>query len=324
MNSKWIRSTAAAAALALVLAGCGAKTNGNAASPDSAEGKLKVVATFYPMAEFSRQVGGNLVDVAALVPVGTEPHDWEPSAKDMSKISDADVFVYNGIVEEWAERALDSAGSTKRVAVEASSGIELLEGVEEEGHEGHDHEGDSAEESHGHPVDPHVWLSPALAMKEVRNIEAAFSQADPEHAEQYKQNADAYASKLQDLDEQFKSQLSDVKRKDFITSHAAFAYLAKEYGLKQVPISGLSPEQEPSPEQMAQVVKFVKDNNVRTIFFETLADSKIADTIAAETGAGTDVLNPLEGLTQEETAAQEDYISIMKKNLAALKKALNE
>ncbi|CDN45837.1 metal ABC transporter substrate-binding protein [Paenibacillus sp. P22] len=324
MNSKWIRSTAAAAALALVLAGCGAKTNGNAASPDSSEGKLKVVATFYPMAEFSRQVGGNLVDVAALVPVGTEPHDWEPSAKDMSKISDADVFVYNGIVEEWAERALDSAGSAKRVAVEASSGIELLEGVEEEGHEGHDHEGDSAEESHGHPVDPHVWLSPALAMKEVRNIEAAFSQADPEHAEQYKQNADAYASKLQDLDEQFKSQLADVKRKDFITSHAAFAYLAKEYGLKQVPISGLSPEQEPSPEQMAQVVKFVKDNNVRTIFFETLADSKIADTIAAETGAGTDVLNPLEGLTQEETAAQEDYISIMEKNLAALKKALNE
>ncbi|SDT56781.1 zinc transport system substrate-binding protein [Paenibacillaceae bacterium GAS479] len=319
--------------LALVLSGCGSGKSGNSTSPSSAEqagaaDKLKVAATIYPMAEFARQVGGDLVEVTPLVPTGVEPHDWEPSAKHMAAISSADVFVYNGIVESWAEQALSSATNSERVVVEASKGLAKL-ASEDDGHvhgeeaHGHEEEAHHEAEGDGNPVDPHVWLDPLLAQQEVRAIMAGLQQADPDHKDQYKQNADAYIAKLDELHKEMSSALAASKRKDFITSHAAFAYLAQQYGLEQVPISGLSPDQEPSPEQMADVIKFVREHGVTTIFFEALIDSKLADTIAAETGAGTDVLNPLEGLTKEQAAAGEDYISVMKSNLQALVKALN-
>ncbi|NGZ77825.1 metal ABC transporter substrate-binding protein [Saccharibacillus alkalitolerans] len=196
--------------------------------------------------------------------------------------------------------------------------------------EGHDHDHDAAaEEGHGHHhdhggLDPHVWLSPAEAIREVRNIEAAFAKADPDNADQYKSNADTYAAKLEELDKEFKDGLSNTKRKDFITQHAAFGYLARDYGLTQVPIAGLSPDQEPSAQGMAEVIEFAKEHDVKTIFFETLVSSQVAEAIASEIGAKTDVLNPLEGLTAEEEAAGKDYLSVMRTNLEALKAALNE
>jgi zinc transport system substrate-binding protein len=158
----------------------------------------------------------------------------------------------------------------------------------------------------------------------VRNIQAALEKADPNNKNDYKKNADAYIEKLKALDEKFKQDLSGTKNKDFITQHAAFAYLAKSYGLTQIPISGLSPDQEPSPEEMASVVAFAKEHKVKTIFFETLVDPKIAQTIANEIGAKTDVLNPIEGLTDEDISKGLDYISIMTNNLSGLVKALNE
>ncbi|GIO13961.1 zinc ABC transporter substrate-binding protein [Cohnella xylanilytica] len=293
-----------------------------------AETKLKVVTTFYPMYEFSRQVAGDNADVVALVPAGAEPHDWEPSAKDMALIADADVFVYNGIVEGWAEKALASAGNADRIVVKASEGIALQEGVaEEEDDHGHGDEAEGAEDrdhDHGHELDPHVWLDPSLAKREVSNIEAALAKADPEHAADYASNAEAFNAKLSELDQAFRDGLKDAKRKEFVTQHAAFGYLAKAYGLTQVPISGLSPDQEPSPERMADIVKEAKRRDVKTIFFETLVDPKVARTIADEIGAATDVLNPLEGLTDEDRKNGLDYIGIMRNNLAALKKALNQ
>ncbi|KRE48990.1 metal ABC transporter substrate-binding protein [Paenibacillus sp. Soil522] len=311
------------AVTALLLAGCGGNNdgikNGNIESEGSGK-KLKVVTSFYPMYEFSKQVAGEHADVISLIPAGVEPHDWEPSAKDMANIKEADLFVYNGIVEGWAEQALESAPNDKRVVVEASGGVQLMEGVEheEEGHEEEEHE----EEGHG--LDPHIWLSPVLAQREVLAIQEAFMKADPEHKDDYKANADAYMAKLKELDDAFKSGLQGIKHTEFVTQHAAFGYLAKEYGLTQVPIAGLSPEQEPSPEQMAEVVAFAKEREIKTILFETLVDPKIAQTIADEIGAKTDVLNPIEGLTEEEKKDNLDYIGIMAKNLEALKKALNE
>ena len=150
------------------------------------------------------------------------------------------------------------------------------------------------------------------------------TQADPANKDDYKKNADAYIGKLKALDEVLQTGLKDVKHKDFVTQHAAFGYLAKEYGLTQVPIAGLSPEQEPAPDKMADIIKFAKENQVKTIFFETLVDPKIAQTVAKEIGAKTDVLNPIEGLTDEDKKNNLDYIGIMKNNLEALKKALNE
>lgn len=313
MNQKWATKTIALAmASALLLAGCGDKAVSSSAGGGK---KLKVVTSFYPMYEFSRQVGGDHADVVALIPAGAEPHDWEPSAKDMKKVKEADIFVYNGIVEGWAEKALESAANAKRIAVEASKGLDLMEGLPEEEDDKHADE---------HVLDPHVWLDPVLAQKEVAAIQAAFEQADPANKDDYRHNAEAYIAKLKDLDGAFKSGLKDVKRKEFVTQHAAFGYLAKEYGLTQIPIAGLSPEQEPAPDKMADIVKFAKEHQVKTIFFETLVDPKVAKTVAKELGAKTEVLNPIEGLTKEDEKNKLDYIGLMKNNLAALQKVLNE
>ncbi|MGG1640786.1 metal ABC transporter substrate-binding protein [Paenibacillus sp. NRS-1782] len=330
MNTWFKKSFVLSAGLALILSGCGAKsdhtaTNTPQTEPNQAQTtdsgkKLKVVTTFYPMYEFTKQVAGDHADVTALIPAGAEPHDWEPSAKDMAQVKDADVFVYNGIVEGWAEQALSSASSDKRVVVEASKGLNLMEGTAEEEGEAHAEEG----HSHDHVLDPHVWLDPVLAQKEVESIKAGLISADSANKADYEKNADAYIAKLKELDIEFKTGLKDVKRKDFITQHTAFGYLAKQYGLTQVAISGLSPEQEPTPDKLAGIIKFAKENNVKTIFFETLVDPKVAETVATEIGAKTDVLNPLEGLTDEDKQKNLDYLGVMKNNLEALKKALNE
>ncbi|WP_246369998.1 metal ABC transporter substrate-binding protein [Saccharibacillus deserti] len=349
--------------LMLILGGCASNaadpgTAGTAAGGSSAAGteaeqtpasadKLKVEASFYPMYEFARQVGGDLADVKLLVPSGTEPHDWEPTPQDIARIEESDMLVYNGAgMESWIEQVLDASSNTELLAVEASDNIGVMKASEEEGHD-HAHEEAAAEEAHDHAhegeseaahdhdheeasghdhggLDPHVWLSPRLAVQEVRNIQAAFAKADPDHADQYKSNADAYAAKLEALDSEFKEGLSGTKRTDFITQHAAFGYLARDYGLTQVPIAGLSPDQEPAAKEMSEVVEFAKKHDVKTIFFETLVSSKVAETIASEVGAETSVLNPLEGLTEEEMAAGDDYLSVMRANLEALRTALNQ
>lgn len=376
-NRVWNKGLAAAAlllAVIMVTAACGAKggagaSGAEAESPDSpSKGKLDIQVSFYPMYEFTKQVAGDAADVQMLVPGGVEPHDWEPTPRDIAKLEEADVFVYNGAgMEGWVEQVLSAVSSRKLVKIEASQGIDMIEDAEvhdhpdgdehepaeEEAHE-HDHEHEHDQEHHhdheqaheeahdhnheheaaGHHdhdhahnhggLDPHVWLSPALAIKEVRNIEAGLSQAAPEHQELFKKNADAYVAKLEALDQEFRETLASVKRKDFITQHAAFGYLAREYGLRQVPIAGLSPELEPSAAQMAEIVKFAKENDVKTIFFETLVSSKVAEAISKEIGAQTAVLNPIEGLTEEDLSSSRDYIVLMRQNLEALKLALNE
>lgn len=318
----------------LVVAGCSSKTDTKAAEPaaatDSAK-KFDVAVSFYPMYEFTKAVTGDLANVEVLVSPGVEPHDWEPTPKDMTKISESDAFVYQGGgLETWADQVLGSVKSDKLNVIEASHGIEQIAAAEGE-EEDHDHAtegtGEAEHDEHDHDhggMDPHMWLSPALAIKEVQNIEAGLAKAKPEYKDEFKKNADAYIAKLQELDKAFKDGLANVKRKDFITQHAAFGYLAKEYGLTQVPIAGLSPDQEPTAAQMANVVKFAKEHQVKTIFFETLVSSKVAEAIASEIGAKSAVLNPIEGLTKEDETNNETYLTIMQKNLDALKTALNE
>lgn len=376
MKLRYVKSFATTAILSLVLviAGCGGggQGGGNAANSANAATNaagsneemaaklpLRIQTSFYPMYEFTKQVAGDLATVELLVPGGVEPHDWEPSPQDIRKLTESDLLIVNGAgMESWLEQVEASASGGKPEIVEASEGIALMEGGEEEEHEhgeehageeehadgdGHDvdrdadhdahHESDAEEAAHDSDhdhdhdhggLDPHVWLSPALAIQEIRNIEAALAKADPENAANYKQNADAYVAQLEQLDQDFSSALTNAKRKDFITQHAAFGYLAQEYGLTQVPIAGLSPDQEPSAAQMTEIVKFAEQHQVKTIFFETLVSSKVAETIAREIGAKTAVLNPIEGLTAEDEAAGRDYLSLMRQNLEALKAALNE
>ncbi|MFC3798207.1 metal ABC transporter substrate-binding protein [Cohnella sp. GCM10012308] len=316
MKALWAKAALSSLAVSILLAGCGSDSGTNTATDahsDAGSGrKLQVAASFYPMYEFARQVAGDLAEVSLMVPAGVEPHDWEPTPKDMALLSKADVFVYNGIVEGWAEQALSSAGSGDRVDVEASAGLERDATGGEQASDG-DHAG----------MDPHVWLSPVLAQREVEHIRDGLSKADPAHSADYEANAEVYMAKLRQLDADFRAALGQASHKTFVTQHAAFGYLAREYGLTQLPISGLSPEQEPTPAQMASVVKEIKSLGISTIFFEELVDPKIAETIASETGAKTDVLNPIEGLTKDDKAQGLDYIGLMNQNLTALEKALN-
>lgn len=299
---------------AALLSGCGQKED----IQDS--GKLTVMASFYPMYDFAVKIGGDKVAVANMIPAGTEPHDWEPATKDIANLEKADVFVYSGAgMEHWAEDVLKTLKNQNLTVAEASSGITLMKGHEHE--EGENQEAESEEHEHGE-FDPHVWLSPANAKIEMENIKDAFVKADPENEAYYQANYETYAGKFDELDKKYKDTLSPLPNKSVVVAHEAFGYLCDAYGLTQMGIEGLSPDSEPDPARMAEVIDFVKENKVKTIFFEDLVSPKVAETIAKETGAKTEVLNPLEGLTDEQLKNGDDYFSVMEKNLTVLKEAL--
>ncbi|MBJ6360182.1 metal ABC transporter substrate-binding protein [Paenibacillus sp. GCM10012307] len=331
MNKKlWRTSTAVLFTLVLIIAGCSSKSSNNSVASDTADkpgkAKLTVAASFYPMAEFTKQVAGDLAEVTNLVPAGIEPHDWEATPQDMKLLEQADMLVYNGAgMENWVDKVLGSLSNPKLVAVEASAGMQLMaESDNQDDEADHVANEEEHEDEHEHGgFDPHVWLSPRLAIEQVKSIEAALSKADPAHTDAYNANAQAYIGKLEALDAKFKEEIAKLKRKELVTQHAAFGYLAKEYGLTQIPIAGLSPEQEPSAERLAELVVYSREHQVKAIFFETLVSSKVAETLGNEIGAKTLVLNPLEGLTADEEKQGLDYIGVMEKNLQSIIEGLS-
>lgn len=282
-----------------------------------ADSKLKVVTTFYPVYEFTKNVVGDKADVSMLIKAGTEPHDFEPSTKNIATIQDSNAFVYmDDNMETWAPKVAKSVKSKKVTTIKGTGDMLLTKGVEEEGeeHEGHGHEG------HHHELDPHVWLSPERAISVVENIRNKFVKAYPKDAASFNKNADAYIAKLKELDKEYKNGLSNAKQKSFVTQHAAFGYMALDYGLNQVPIAGLTPDAEPSSKRLGELAKYIKKYNINYIYFEENASNKVAKTLADEVGVKTAVLSPLEGLSKKEMAAGEDYFSVMRRNLKVLKK----
>ncbi len=307
-------------ALTLMLAltlGCGAKTGTPAQTAPPA--KLKIVASVYPVYEFARQVGGDKIELTQLVPPGAEPHDWEPTAKEIVAIRAARLFLYHGAGFEAIDKLLtaETLGATKAIAV--SQGIPALK---PDSHDHHHGSGDKIANPHSHHTDAHMWLDPLLARKEVETIAAALAEADPPNADYYSRNAANYIQELIKLDQEYQTALAGLPRREIVTSHAAFGYLAARYRLKQLPIMGLSPDSEPTPEKMASVVKFCREHQVKYIFFETIVSPRLAETIARETGASLLVLNPVENLTPEEVQQGKNYLGIMRNNLANLKIAL--
>ncbi|WP_375178401.1 metal ABC transporter substrate-binding protein [Enterococcus rotai] len=283
---------------------------------------IKVVTTFYPMYDFAKNVVGDAGDVQLLIPAGTEPHDYEPSAKDIAKITDADVFVYNSHeLETWVKDVLENVDEKKVAVVEAAGSIDLMAGAAHD-HDHDEEEADHDEHDHDHELDPHVWLDPVLAQKEIEAIRDALVKKYPEQKATFEKNAAAYIEKLKALDTEYQEAFKDAKNKTFVTQHAAFGYLAKQYGLTQESIAGISPDQEPSPSRLAELKKYIKEHNVSVIYFETSASSKVAETLARETDVELAVLNPLESITQKEQDKGENYISVMKANLEALKKSI--
>ena len=301
--------------------GCGNKPD-TAGSVATKADKVKVIATIYPVYEFTCQVGGDKVDVTMLIPPGAEPHDWEPTGKDLAKIKNAKLFLYNGGGIEPLDKLLHKDVIGSAVAVELSKGIQLIKGIRKE--EGHD-DGHGHSHSSGHgseEKDPHVWLDPEYAKIEVENIANALSDIDPANKEYYRQNARTFQAELTKLHNEYISALASVARRDIVTTHAAFQYLAQRYKLNQIPVMGLAPDAEPTPEKLAAIVKFCREKQVTTIFFESLVSPKIAQTIAKETGAKLLVLNPVDGLTEEDLKKGKNYLSIMRENLENLQTAL--
>jgi zinc transport system substrate-binding protein len=270
----------------LILAMAGAVSGcGGGYGGGGSGGKTSVVAAFYPLAYASEQIGGSSVDVTNLTPPGTEPHDVELSVRDVEDVRSADVVFYVGEGFQPAlERAVDGAdGET----------VDLLESV------------DVREK------DPHVWLDPVRYQQLARKIGSVLDHP-----------SGPFARRLAKLNADFRAGLARCERREIVTSHEAFGYLADRYGLKQIAITGISPEAEPTPRALERVIEQVRASGATTVFSETLLSPRIAETVARETGARTAVLNPIEGLTEHELARGENYFSVMRENLATLRKAL--
>jgi zinc transport system substrate-binding protein len=278
----------AMAALTVGTAGCG----GNSDDPtDSA-----IVAGFYPLAFVAERIVPAGTKVANLTPTGAEPHDLELTPGDVRAVEDAALVLFLG---QGFQPGLETA-----VEEREGPSLDLLAGEQLQSGKSEDGELRS---------DPHVWLDPVRYAAMARKIGGGIER---------KAAAEEFATDVEQLDEEFRRGLTTCKRRQVVTSHTAFGYLAKRYGLEQVPLEGLSPEAEPSARGIADLVELVESSGVTTVFFETLTSPKLAQTVASEAGVETAVLNPLEGLTDDEASAGEDYFSIMRSNLAALQKAL--
>lgn len=269
---------------------------------------IRVVASFYPLGYFAEQIVGDLGTVQVVTPAGAEPHDYEPTPGDIASMHDADVVVLNGGgLETWGDdigRQLE--GQPVRI-VQAGNGLVTKQ---------------VAEEDEGTVPDPHVWLDPVLAKQEAARIAETLAAADPAHAQQYDARNRQLAVLLDSIDTRYRQGLSACTTTAFVTSHHAFGYLAARYNLTQVGIAGLSPDEEPSPQQLADAATFVRERKIGTIFFESLVSPKLADTLAREVGVRTEELNPIEGLTPAQSAAGDTYETIMIRNLDHLKDAL--
>jgi zinc transport system substrate-binding protein len=289
-----MRRTALLALLGVLAATAGCGDGGG----DEVGGRLEVVASFYPVAEAARQVGGDRVRVRNLTPAGTEPHDVELSSRQVDELESADVVLYVGqgfqpAVEELAERRDEGT-------------VDLLAGLP----------------LHGSTEDPHFWLDPQRMATVVDAVADALAEAAPADGATFRAGAARYRTALSALDGEMERGLATCERREIVTSHAAFFYLAERYGLTQLPIAGLSPETEPDPARLASLADTVRSKKITTVFYEDLVSPDVARTLARETGATAAVLSPIEGLTEDQVDAGKTYLTVMRENLAALRKAL--
>jgi zinc transport system substrate-binding protein len=301
-----------AIASALLLLGCGSDLDGPAGGAGSAP---RVVAAFYPFVFVAGRVGGGDVVVESLTKPGAEPHDLELTPQQAATVSSADLLVYLRGFQPAVDAAVDQDGP--RAALEVGTVDAGTPAAQPRRR--HPPNGPAADTPDG-DGDPHVWLDPVRLAAVTTRVGEQLAARDPQHADGYRARAATLAGELAALDREYSAGLRVCDRRVIVTSHAAFGHLAARYDLDQVAISGLSPEAEPSPARVAQVQRIVREEGVTTVFFETLVSPKVAETIAAEAGARTAVLDPIEGVAAGSNA---DYLSLMRANLAALRSALS-
>ncbi|MFJ2769657.1 metal ABC transporter substrate-binding protein [Streptomyces sp. NPDC087300] len=317
MNVRRLIPTAALASATVL--GLTALTACSTSAADDKDGKLDVVASFYPMQYLAEQIGGSHVLVTNLTEPGQEPHDLEVSAQQRGQLEESDVALYLKGLQPAVDSAIDQSGIKTKVDAASLTSMEK-HGNEVGGHaEEHDHDDHGHDHSH-EGADPHIWLDPVKYAEVAEGVGKALEKADPDNAATYEKNTAKLVKKLGGLDKSFKDGLKDTDSKVFITTHAAFGYLAERYGLTEEAISGLDPEAEPSAKRVKDLQKMAKADGVTTVFYETLVSDKTAQTLAKDTGLKTDVLDPVEGITGKSKG--KDYVQVMESNLKALQKAL--
>ena len=258
-------------------------------------GKLQIYASVYPIYDFTKKIGGEKIAVYNMTKAGAEPHDFEITSKDMANLSKADLFIYNGGgMEHWVDAVKDALQNTKYI--DASSNI-----------------------NNQNNLDPHFWLSPKNAKIQMENIKNGLIEIDSESKDYYQSNYNLYANRLDELDNKIKISLSNIKNRNLVLTHPAFGHFCKEYSLNQIAIA----RDEADPKAMADIITFIKNNDIKAIFYEEFSSSKLVDSIAKETQIKILTLNPIESLSEENIEAGEDYFSIMEKNLISLLDGLN-
>lgn len=278
--------------LSIFILNCNINNNKNSDKDNS--GKLQIYTSIYPIYDFTKKIGGEKISVYNMTKAGAEPHDFEITSKDMANLSKADLFIYNGGgMEHWVDTIKEALKDIKYI--NTSSNI------------------------NENNLDPHFWLSPINAKIQMENIKNGLIEIDSENKNYYESNYNLYANRLTELDEKIKTSLSDIKNRNLVLTHPAFGHFCKEYSLNQIAIA----RDEANPKAMAEIIEFIKSNNVRAIFYEEFSSSKLVDSIAKETGIKILTLNPIESLSEENIDSGEDYFSIMEKNLISLSDGLN-
>lgn len=302
---------------ALTLATACASTGGEG------DDAVQVVAAFYPLQYAAERVTAEAAGVTGLAPPGVDAHDLELSPRQIASIAEADLVVYLGGFQPAVD---DAVAAHAAAALDVATVVPLRESAGGHGHDhdhDHDHHDHAGEEHAAHeagPADPHVWLDPLRLAAIGDAVAERLSTLDPDHAEAYTDHAAELRRDLEALDAEYTTGLAECARREIVVSHAAFGYLTERYDLTQLTVSGLSPEDEPTPQRLADAVTLAERHGATTIFFETLASDRVATVIAEATGATTAVLDPIEGLAPDST---EDYHSLMRANLAALRAALD-
>jgi len=292
--------------LAFVLVSCSQNPQ-----QERGEKKVRVVASLFPLYDFARQVGKEKAEVVLLIPPGAEPHSFEPRPGDILKIHEADIFLFTGkAMEPWIEEILKGINGQTPIVVDSGKGI-ITAG---EGSAGHEHGND----------DPHIWLDFSNAEKMVDAILDGFVRAGPSNREFYIKNAEAYKQQLQSLDKKYYNSLATCNKRILIHGgHFAFGYLARRYNLQYLTAyQGYAPNAEPTPQNLIELMKKLRSNSLRFVFYEELVMPRLAETIARETGAGLLMLNGAHNVTQEELEKGVTFISLMEQNLENLKRGL--
>ncbi|WP_010678515.1 metal ABC transporter substrate-binding protein [Bacillus timonensis] len=296
-----------------ILSACGADQNNDA----NKEGKLSIYTTVFPLTDFTQKIGGDDVVVKSVYPPGADAHSFEPTPRDMADMASADAFIYTGVgVEGFVSSAQNTLKNEKVTLIEAGSGIEFLNMSDDE----HNHD---EEDYHHGDIDPHIWLDPLYSIQIAENIKNALTDLNPSGKEKYEQNFKVLKEQLDALNADFVEVTSTAKRKEILVAHSAYGYWDERYGIKQISITGYSPTNEPSQKELKNIIEVVKEHNLKYILFEQNISSKIAETVQKETGTQTLTLHNLEAVTEQEIEKNEDYFSLMKKNIDTLKKALN-